>query len=77
MHNQPCRHAVGWLWLRLGIWLIAGMAAPAAASPSQQPTHTTEVIMRPATQPAPPVAAVPPIDAAAPPIIETASFGLG
>lgn len=77
MHISPCNQTLGWLWFGIGLWLTAGMAAPAAASPAHQPTQTTETIMRPVTQPAASVAAIPPIDTTAPPTVATASFGLG
>ena len=76
MHMKPCNLAI-WCLSFFGVSLLAGVAVPAAASPANQPFRATEASMSLATRTAIDAEAIPPIDAAAPSAVETASFGLG
>lgn len=76
MQKNCCNRTIGWL-LFFSMSLFAGVGTVAAASPINQPSKTTEASMSLASQTAVDVTTIPPIDAAAPATIETASFGLG
>ena len=76
MHKNSCNRTIWWL-LFVSMWLFVGVGTVAAASQTNQTSKTTEAPMSLASQTAVDVTAIPPIDAAAPATIETASFGLG
>lgn len=76
MHKKCCNRTIGWL-LFVSMSLFVWVGTAAATSQINQRSKTTEDSMSHAFQSAVDVTAIPPIDAAAPAITETASFGLG
>ncbi len=69
---HPARTALCFL-LSLGLWACSQSATPAA----EQQLDTTEAGMPLSQRNLTTLASIPPIDAAVPDIIETATFGLG